>query len=328
MQPMSSARAGESWFTRLTGISERDHATVRSQLTLRDGELTSHANGRRFHCGRLEMPSLGELRERLAGAAGDAGTLAVSELVGEAKALHESRRFAGAVFQVASQFNLLEMVGPELTPEHGIGIYERDPTQGPACAIACGAGTIFRNYLVPLDGGIGQSSARQIDCLADLGHALGNADGSLWTMRNGYALPRPGGLAAVARRLSQASAAERDALRALLRIGVQWDTEVTSGGNGQRVTQVYCSALPVAYAGGARDPAWAPFATLVLEAAYEATLAVAELNRRRGASRSVLLTRVGGGAFGNRPEWIDAAIARALAAAARWPLEVLQVRRA
>lgn len=31
-------------------------------------------------------------------------------------------------------------------------IYEFDRTQGPACAIACGAGTIFRNWLVPLDG--------------------------------------------------------------------------------------------------------------------------------------------------------------------------------
>ncbi len=52
------------------------------------------------------------------------------------------------MFQVASQFNLLEMISPNVTPDDGIGIYENDPTQGPACAIACGAGTIYRNYLV------------------------------------------------------------------------------------------------------------------------------------------------------------------------------------
>ncbi|MCK5683507.1 hypothetical protein KAJ27_05280 [bacterium] len=50
------------------------------------------------------------------------------------------------MFQVASQFNLLEMVSPGVTPEEGVGRYEHDHTQGPACAIACGVGTIYRNY--------------------------------------------------------------------------------------------------------------------------------------------------------------------------------------
>lgn len=325
---MHSARDGERWFTRLTGIRETGMAAVQSQLDLRDGQLTSRANGRHLRCGRLETPSLGELRTRVGVASADAGPIHVAELRGEARALHESPQYAGAVFQVASQFNLLEMVGPERTPEDGIGIYENDPTQGPACAIACGAGTIYRNYLVPVAGGIGQTRDRQIDCLADLGQALGNGDGALWTMRNGYALPRPGGLANVARRLQEATDDERDALRATLRVGVQWDTEVTSGASAQLVTQVYCSALPVAYSADRDNPAWEPFASLVLEATYEAALAVAELNRRRGVSPQILLTRVGGGAFGNRGEWIDAAIARGLAIAARWPLQVFHVRRA
>jgi len=37
-----------------------------------------------------------------------------------------------APFQVASQFNLLEMTGPSVTPEHGVARYAHDPTQGPA----------------------------------------------------------------------------------------------------------------------------------------------------------------------------------------------------
>lgn len=318
----------ENWFTRLTGIAEGDAAMVRTQLAVADGELMSLANGRRFRYGRLEIPSLSELRDRLTQTSGDAGVLAVSDVVGDAGELHAVPQHGGAVFQVASQFNLLEMVSPDYTPEHGVGIYGRDPTQGPACAIACGAGTIYRNYFVPLGGGVGQTADRQIDCLADLGYALGNADGSLWSMRNGYALPRPRGLRSVAERIGAASAAERDRLRARLRVGVQWDTEETGAGTGQLVTQVYCSALPVSYATDARDPDWEPFARLVLDATYEATLAIAELNRRRGGSRKVLLTRVGGGAFGNRAEWIDAAIARTLDIAARWPLQVLHVRRA
>lgn len=60
------------------------------------------------------------------------------------------------------------------------------------------------------------------------------------------------------------------------------------------------------------EPVWSPFATLVLEAAYEATLWAALANASRGTSNIVLLTRLGGGAFGNDDEWIDAAIIRAL----------------
>ena len=38
----------------------------------------------------------------------------------------------------------------------------------------------------------------------------------------------------------------------------------------------------------------------------------AVLNARRGASKLVLLTRLGGGAFGNDDAWIDVAMKRAL----------------
>lgn len=77
------------------------------------------------------------------------------------------------------------------------------------------------------------------------------------------------------------------------------------------VSQAYCSALPVAYT---RVPLrkWQRFATLVLEASYEATLLAAVLNSAQGGSNKVLLTRVGGGAFGNHLPWINAAIERAL----------------
>jgi hypothetical protein len=37
-------------------------------------------------------------------------------------------------------------------PEQGVGRYENDFTQGPACAVSAGAGTIYRNYWVPVNG--------------------------------------------------------------------------------------------------------------------------------------------------------------------------------
>ena len=56
----------------------------------------------------------------------------------------------------------------------------------------------------------------------------------------------------------------------MLRIGIQWNTQVTLNDSKHLVTQAYCSALPVAYS---HHPStlWAEFARLVLEAAYEVT---------------------------------------------------------
>ena len=67
--------------------------------------------------------------------------------------MHRAPENAGTLFQVASQFNLLEMVSPTVTPEDGVTRYQHDRTQGPACAISAGAATIYRNYFAPVGGG-------------------------------------------------------------------------------------------------------------------------------------------------------------------------------
>jgi hypothetical protein len=248
---------------------------------------------------------------RAQGAEAYSGKIRVSEIIGDAQRLHVDPDNEGALFQVASQFNLLEMVSPDVTPEHGVDIYEQDRTQGPACAIAAGAGTIYRNYFVPVNGHIGQSAFNQIDCLRDLGHALGNDDGRLWEMTNGYALASEPGLEIVSRHLASCSDADRDELRKLLRIGIQWNTEVTIAATGHCVSQAYCSALPVAYSSYPAER-WEQFARLVLEACYEATLCAGIINAENTGNDHVYLTKVGGGAFGNGSAWITDAMQRAL----------------
>jgi hypothetical protein len=312
----------DNWFSRLTGFQESDYKATRSRLRVADRLLQSAANGHSYATGGLEILSLGELRERVEAVRGAiSGQLKVSTLLGEARALHSAEAYAGALFQVASQFNLLEMAAPDVTPEHGVARYESDRTQGPACAIACGAATIYRNYFVPMGGAHGQTRERQIDCLHDLGRALGNEGEALWRMQNGYALGQPSGMDLVRRRLEAANDGERDALRALLRVGVQWDAQVTDLDEHRLVSQVFCSALPVAYM-KVQAERCEPLARLVLEATYEATLCAAVLNVARGASNTVLLTRVGGGVFGNDARWIDAAIERALGLAENSGLDV------
>ena len=269
-------------------------------------QLRCLANGRLLSPGQLLMPTLNTLRQ--VPPVSLASPIALSEVVADVQSLHLDPANAGAVFQVASQFNLLEMVSPSVGPEDGIAGYAFDKTQGPACAIACGAGTLWRNDFVNLNGGVGQTRDHQIDCLADLGAALGNTNAQLWSMTNGYALPKPGALARIAYKLTTMTEPQLDALRGLLRIGIQVDTEVTLNTAQHCVTQIYCSALPIAY-GNDRQQDWEPFAKLVLEAAYEATFRAALRYGKHG--QPLFLTLLGGGAFGNPSDWIVAAIRRA-----------------
>jgi len=318
-----------TWFARITGFPEGAYAETQARLRVLDRRLVPEGGGPGHAVGELELVSLNDLRTR----ARDVtlpGCLTLGIVEGDVRRMHAAPENVGAVFQVASQFNLLEMTGPSATPEDGVTGYAHDHTQGPACAIAAGAGTIWRNYLVPVDGRIGQTAARQLDGLADLGaalaHDMGAVPGSLWRMRNGYVLPERATLARVEGHLAGLDEDGRDRLRGLLRVGLHRDVGVTEPGAAPdtRVTQVYCSALPVAYSG---IPAaeWAGFASLILEAAYEATVLSAVLNAARGGSRRLLLTRIGGGAFGNAEDWISAAILRALRIAEGQGLEVLMV---
>ena len=300
-----------TWFDQLLGFDEQTPDQVRASIDVNGNRMRSHVNGRELSCGSLEILSLADLRSRIAEFPLAEGRLQITEVIADVQSLHKDAQNAGALFQVASQFNLLEMVSPSRTPEHGIGIYENDHTQGPACAIAAGAGTIFRNYFVPVNGQIGQSADNQVDCLSEMGAALGNDNGRLWAMRNGYALPSAAGLQEIYERLMSMSDSDRDELGQKLRIGIHHDTQVTLGQCQHTVSQAYCSALPVAYCSH-RTQLWEPFARLILDAAYEATFCAATLNSLRTGNRRVFLTLLGGGAFGNESDWIFAALEKSL----------------
>lgn len=320
------------WFERLTGFVECGYEETRGRLEIDGCHLRSRINGKQYGIGTLEVVSLGELRERVHARGGRPARVSVRTVVGDVRRLHADGLNAGALFQVASQFNLLEMTGPHVTPEHGVTRYQDDHTQGPACAIAAGAATVYRNYFVPIGNTTGQTRDRQLDCLADIGEAMSAAlarpVSSLWSMQNGYALCARDGLDAIAKYLSSASSEELDALRGKLRIGLHRDVEVTDADVPVRpfVSQCFCSALPVSYCPGVPLAHWKAFATLVLEAAYEATLLAAVSAAQTGGSNVVFLTRLGGGAFGNADAWIDASIERALGIVRNRRLDVRLVR--
>lgn len=324
------------WFEQLTGFTEQGAAQVRQMLMLENGVLTSRANGKTFQVGHLVTPTLADLKTEAAAIMQSAMFIAnpasVKEVIADVQSLHMEPQNAGAFFQVASQFNLLEMVSPTVTPDSGITGYQFDRTQGPACAIACGAGLIYRNYFVPVDGEPGQTAERQLNMLDQFEqqllthvnqHTTEQFD-SLWQMKNGYALPSSKQLNAINQTLALLNETEITELINAVKIGVQYDTEVTLNNIGHSVIQAYCSAMPVAYT---EHPAalWQPLASLILQAAYEATLAAALINATKTGNKKVYLTLLGGGAFGNAISWIIDALQKALNAYRQSGLSIMIV---
>lgn len=308
------------WFEQLTGFKEESPDQVRANLYVEGEHLISRVNNAAFSYGRLDQPSLEELRRTVLLDQLN-GHIKLSEVVADVQKLHTLPENNGATFQVASQFNLLEMASPDVTPEQGVNGYYFDKTQGPACAIACGAGTIYRNYFVDLGTQIGQTAHKQIDCLSDVGAILNNRERKLWAMTNGYALASSEGLKSISRELSGLTETDYEALKGKLRIGVQNNAEVTISADKIKVSQCYCSALPVGYS---NIPAlqWEAFSRFVLEATYEATFYAALQNFKKTGNKRLFLTLVGGGVFGNKSEWIFDAIGLALSRFAKVPLDV------
>ncbi len=305
----------------MTGFDEISPEQVRENIVIDEMRMLSKANNRTFQFGYLETPTLSELKEQAPPIGLFEGDINLNEIVGNVQELHADPVNESALFQAASQFNLLEMAGPHITPEEGVDIYESDYTQGPACAIACGAGTIYRNYFVPVNGKVGQTASNQIDCLELIGEELNNEKSSLWKMTNGYALFNKNGLLKVNSMLSKLTDAQREILKGKLKIGLQWNTEVTIAKNKQLVSQAFCSALPVAYS-HIEPVYWEKFARVILEAVYEATLYATLINLEKTGSNKVFLTLVGGGAFGNEPAWIVEAIANTVKKFINTPLDI------
>ncbi len=318
------------WFSQLFGFRETPDA-VRQYISV-DGEwMTSSANGARFRSGTLTIPNLEEVKERTDSLLQvTKSKTTVREVVANVQELHKDPDNRQAIFQVASQCNLLEMVGPSVRPEEGVTRYMYDRTQGPACAIACGAGTVYRNYFVPLNkqngqiGQIGQTATVQVDTMKDLHAELG---GDLWEMKNGYLLASSAGLKTITTTIGSDN---RTSLMDLVRIGVHSNVEVTLGDALEEqdqehvVHQLYCSAMPVAYSGH-DSLEWEVLGTLVLDAAYELTLRYAVENADRTGQRTVFLTLLGGGAFGNPTPWIMNAILKALTVVENAGLDVVIV---
>lgn len=130
-------------------------------------------------------------------------------------------------------------------------------------------------------------------------------------MKNGYTIASEEGLIEINEYLQTVEKNEYEILAESLNLGIQWQTQVTQKNKTHTITQVYCSALPIAYM-DYDIHLWEAFAKLILNASYEATVCVGILNALKTGNNRIYFTLVGGGAFGNKIEWIVEAIKNTL----------------
>ena len=269
-------------------------ATLQQNFTFDrvSGILQCKVNGKRFKAGLFSTPTLCALKARVRAELTQCPValpirfdhVAIDDI------LPEHFKYPGALFQAASQFNCLEFDSPKRIPENGITDYAFDMTQGPACALACAAGTLVRNYFVhvPLSATpriqCGQSKEHQLNNLSELEQALDNNLHQYWHVKNGYTFCDD---KRKLRTLAQIINSEaREDLIGHVKIGLQQDVGVNfrtrtefveKHEENHVVTQVYGSAISCSYS-GVQKKYWAPLAQLVLDANYEATIWAGVLN--------------------------------------------------
>lgn len=277
--------------------------TLEAAISRAPGEhLTFDATGRatvahgehRFDGGRFTVQRLGALREAARAKRGSATPRLTLSVVAGADPLTDvgllqATAAEGTLFQVASQFNCLEAPGARLVP---VARYFTDPTQGPRASISAFPGTLVRHYAAPAsDGGrFVQTDERQLDLLE---HALPSSVGRV---ESGYLLSQN------LTDFEKAAAVLWERFDELC-VGVHEEVEVVFGANwdgpvmeGRRIAQVFTSTFA---GGGYSDaPTEGPLVEVcrvLLRAAYAGTLfAAASLG-----TRTVVLTLIGGGVFGN-----------------------------
>jgi len=227
--------------------------------------------------------------------------------------LEENRE---AVFQVASNFNGVECISSGSSPDskYFTQNYIYDRTQGPIASISAGAGAITRVHAAFYDSKTTQdewqqTKDHQIEFLGELSEHF--------PVENGYVC-----LTGKEPEFPELGSPESQELFLKAKIGYHKDQQVTTGPStkqgfvtlhdpAQKIDQVLCAALNVSqgYSGmrNAHTKGVREKCKFILDLAYEGTYLSAIANNRK----TIFLTLIGGGVFGNLKSWIYSAIIEA-----------------
>jgi hypothetical protein len=315
---MEEAFPARNWFSTLFGFAESvDKVFDKFTIDVDDAgqaTLTSKVNGRRFNAGRFTVRNIPSFRPLPPVGGGKLHVIKGARMSGKSYLVdvltsQSHKSFDGATFLAASNFNCLEFVGPRQTAAHGVTGYYADVTQGPYCALAAGAATVYRNYFaLHSDGKFGQLE-EQVRLLKDTPIDK--------FVTNGYPRLRTSELAAIAGH-------DWDDLNQFY-VGVHENCEVTTTRGvspstfklappGRIVHHIYAAAFN--FTGSVdQNKVSLRIAGRLLAAEYRAAvLAAWELSQKypgREGSNKLVLTLLGGGVFYNPRGLICGAIAEA-----------------
>lgn len=298
--PASAVAAGRSRhdIIAMLEVIEREIAAApeRCFTTAPDGTVTLTAGGTTYAAGRFEIPTLGDLKARIRQRRpSSSGRVRLSILRGDGPHTDigtlQATAPEGTLFQAASQFNCLESPGAYIVPIHH---YPNDFTQGPRASVSAFPGTFLRHYHAPRPTGerFVQTEHDGINLLADAFAP------SVARVRHGYLTSRD-----ISDVIQLAASLEERFDH--IRVGLHDDVEVVLGHDWggpvpnaphQRIAQVFTSTI--ALGGYGRDDGSRALATVrqqLLRAAYLGTL----LGAVALGKHTVVLTLIGGGAFGN-----------------------------
>jgi len=93
------------WFEKLVGFKENNPEQVRENIKIVGNKLISKINNGEFIFGKLETPSLEELRNQSNMPEKYHSQIKMAEVVGNIQTFHKDASNNNSVIQVASQFN-------------------------------------------------------------------------------------------------------------------------------------------------------------------------------------------------------------------------------
>ena len=185
--------------------------------------------------------------------------------------------------QIASQFNALEMISPEVSHRDGIVRYSNDRTQGPIGVLCCLPGLITRNYWYT------NRYSSQPDSLKHLNLPTKNGY-LLWGKDSSQALQILSSPGAMDKLITPIMAYTQV-------VGVRTDGYKASVHRTNKlVHQIFCSAAPGSYYDNSMD-FHSEINEILLRQQYKNAIIYSLLLRQQGRRAKLHLTMVGGGAF-------------------------------
>jgi len=318
------------WFSHITGQNEPEFRRMKTKPFTKNSEggldITNVRTKQVTHCGKLKVVPITEFSKSLAHKNNESQVMfeiitredndpkSIQYVdVAYYQSLDFDKKEERVLFQVASNFNGIEAICDDLSPDMPSFTeqYIYDRTQGPIASISAGGAAIARVHAAFYEesqspDGWCQTTERQINILKDLKEYFPTQNG--YVVLSGNEPPIP------------AAEEEQQKLFNKFHVCYHENVQVTTGHRTPQslelinrsqppiIDQVFCAAINIHQGESGKFnkavPDYGERCQFVLNSIYSSTYISAIAHKRT----HLFLTLIGGGAFGNHRQWIYSAI--------------------